>query len=258
MKNIVACSVLIVCVCAVSAFAQNKVTFDNQSGEPALVKLIGPTQAEVEVPNGAKAGADAAAGRYVIKVRYGMPGKYRYSKGEEFEVKETTTTRSQITITLHKVVDGNYESQPIGEAEFGTASPQKTPEPQENVAARKTSNTDIVLRGTLVDTKGQPVAKKGIRVLDSKDNLIFVQGDDGVYVVGITETDEKGAFKVNISRVVLDVHKELHIGCLTMLSFVPPHSRFTQLKDDKGNPLILKTGEPRNDIDLKNIVLKEE
>src|SRR3989304_2658687 len=109
MKNL-AWSVLIVCTYAVSALAQNKVVFDNQSGEPALVKLIGPTQAEVKVPNGAKVGADTLAGRYIIKVRYGTPGRYRYSKGEEFEVKETATTRSEITITLHKVVAGNYDS----------------------------------------------------------------------------------------------------------------------------------------------------
>jgi hypothetical protein len=63
-----------------SVYAQNTVLFDNQSGDPALVKLIGPTQAEVEVPNGAKAGTDATAGRYTIKVRYGTPGKYLYSK----------------------------------------------------------------------------------------------------------------------------------------------------------------------------------
>jgi len=120
MKKVLTWSVLIVCACAVSAFAQNKVVFDNQSGEPALVKLIGPTQKEVEVPNGAKAGTDATAGRYVIKVRYGTPGKYRYSKGEEFQVTETATAKSETTITLHKVVAGNYDSAPISEKDFGT------------------------------------------------------------------------------------------------------------------------------------------
>ena len=119
MRRFIVLSVLIVCACAVSAFAQNKVVFDNQSGEPALVKLIGPTQREVEVPNGAKAGADAAAGRYTIKVKYDNPGKYRYSKGQEFEVTETSTAKSETTITLHKVVAGNYETEPISEQEFG-------------------------------------------------------------------------------------------------------------------------------------------
>jgi hypothetical protein len=118
MKNVIVWSVLIVCACAVSAFAQNNVVFDNQSGEPALVKLIGPTQTEVEVPNGAKVGVDAAAGQYIIKVRYGTSGRYRYSKGDKFDVKGTVTTRSETTITLHKVVAGNYDSHPIPEKEF--------------------------------------------------------------------------------------------------------------------------------------------
>ena len=109
-----------------SAYANNTVSFDNQSGEPALAKLIGPTNREVEVPNGAKTRTDAAAGRYIIKVRYGTSGKYRYSKGEEFEVKETATTRSEITITLHKVVAGNYNAKPISEEEFGET---KLPQP---------------------------------------------------------------------------------------------------------------------------------
>jgi len=120
MRNLVAWSIIIVCACAPSTLAQNKVVFDNQSGEPTLVKLIGPTQTEVQVPNAAKVGVDATAGRYIIKVRYGTPGKYRYSKGEEFEIKETAATTSETTITLHKVVAGNYDAQPISAEEFGT------------------------------------------------------------------------------------------------------------------------------------------
>jgi len=143
MKNAVAWSVLIVCTCAVAAFGQNKVVFDNQSGEPALVKLIGPTPKEVEVPNGAKVGADAAAGRYVIKVRYGSPGKYHYAKGQEFAVTETATARSETTITLHKVVAGNYETEAISQAEFGEGAraqlPQTTTPPAVSTAKSATN-----------------------------------------------------------------------------------------------------------------------
>jgi tetratricopeptide (TPR) repeat protein len=103
----------------VSASAQNTVSFDNQSGEPALVKLIGPTSSEIEVPDGTKQSVQASAGKYFIKVRYGVQGKYRYTKGQEFTVDETATTKSTITITLHKVVNGNYGSSPITEREFG-------------------------------------------------------------------------------------------------------------------------------------------
>ena len=117
-RIVVFLSIVLVSVGAARA-QNNTVVFDNQSGEPALVKLSGPTQTEVKVPNGAKVGANTSAGRYIIKVRYGTPGRYRYSKGEEFEVKGTATTRSKTTITLHKVVAGNYESTPISKDAFG-------------------------------------------------------------------------------------------------------------------------------------------
>jgi len=118
MRNFVVGFVALVGGLAISAFGQNRVIFDNQSGDPAVVKLIGPTQAQVEVPNGAKVGTDATPGRYIIKVRYGTPGNYRYSKGEEFSVSETATARSETTITLHKVVAGNYDARPISEKDF--------------------------------------------------------------------------------------------------------------------------------------------
>lgn len=120
MRKFIVLSMLIVCLPVVSAWAQNKVVFDNQSGEPALVKLIGPTRTDVEVPSGAKAGADAAPGHYIIKVRYGTPGRFHYAKGQEFNVTETSQTWSKTTITLHKVNVWNYNSrpQPITENEF--------------------------------------------------------------------------------------------------------------------------------------------
>lgn len=97
---------------------ENSVTFDNRSGEPALVKLIGPTYKEVQVPNGAKRSIKALAGSYHVKVRYGTAGKYRYTKGQEFQVIQTATTRSETMITLHEVIGGNYESHPISEQGF--------------------------------------------------------------------------------------------------------------------------------------------
>jgi hypothetical protein len=118
-KIILSLSILLAWI--ISASAQNTVSFDNQSGEPALVKLIGPTSSLVEVPDGTKQTVKASAGKYFIKVRYGVEGKYHYTKGQEFKVDETATTTSAITITLHKVVNGNYDSSPINEQEFGVA-----------------------------------------------------------------------------------------------------------------------------------------
>lgn len=96
----------------------NTVTFDNQSGEPALVKLVGPTSRSVEVPTGKQETVTAAAGRYFIMVRYGTPGQYHYRKGDEFTVTQSVAMRSDITITLHKVMGGTNETHPISEAEF--------------------------------------------------------------------------------------------------------------------------------------------
>jgi len=112
--------------------SQNKLVFDNQSGEPALVKLLGPAAAEVErpdveVPVGGRRGVAVQAGNFFVKIRYGVSGKYHYAKGQEFEITDTATTRSEVIITLHKVVAGNYESHPISENEFDTASATAVP-----------------------------------------------------------------------------------------------------------------------------------
>lgn len=127
--------VMFVAVLAVlNAGAANTITFDNQSGKPALVKLVGPTAATVAVPNGTKQTTNAAAGHYTIKVRYGTPGGYAYSKGDEFDVKQTATSESAITITLHPVVNGNYGTRPISEAEFGTVNSSSQTVSRENLA----------------------------------------------------------------------------------------------------------------------------
>lgn len=131
--------VALLCVFSVKTVLaqENTVTFDNQSGEPALVKLVGPTYREIQVPTGTKRSVTAGGGRYHIKVRYGPPGKYHYAKGEEFTVTETATTRSEITITLHKVVAGNYDSRPISEDEFEEVGPAETPEPGTTLSTAK-------------------------------------------------------------------------------------------------------------------------
>ena len=123
-KIILSLSILLGCI--ILASAQNSVSFDNQSGESALVKLIGPTTNEIDVPNGTKQAVQAPAGKYFIKVRYGVKGNYHYTKGQEFAVDETATTTSDITITLHKVVNGNYGSRPISEDQLGVSDPDKT------------------------------------------------------------------------------------------------------------------------------------
>lgn len=97
----------------------NEITFENQSGSEALVKLLGPTTQLIEVPNGKARTLNIAPGEYYILVRYGSaPGKYSYSKGEAFMVQQTTTEASVITITLHKTPGGKYNIYPTTKTEF--------------------------------------------------------------------------------------------------------------------------------------------
>ena len=100
----------------------NTITFENRSGECTLVKLMGPTGQTVEVPHGESRTVNVAAGEYYLLVRYGSkPGTYAYTKGDAFTVTQTKTQYSVITITLHKVVGGNYPAHPISSEVFDNA-----------------------------------------------------------------------------------------------------------------------------------------
>jgi hypothetical protein len=96
----------------------NKLTFDNQSGADALVKTVGATRGAVPVVNSSRASIQVASGKYYILVRYGGAGHYTYSRGREFFVEGGATSYSEVTITLHKVVNGNYVTAPATQAEF--------------------------------------------------------------------------------------------------------------------------------------------
>ena len=97
----------------------NTITFDNQSGEFAVVKLMGPTTVSVEVPNGQDRTVHVKPGDYYLLGRYGtQPNEYKYTKGEPFEVIQSGLQYSVITITLHKVVHGNYHARPVSGEEF--------------------------------------------------------------------------------------------------------------------------------------------
>ena len=149
------------------AGTKNTITFDNQSGQPALVKLGGPTMRDVEVLVGQKRTVTASGGRYHIKTRYGTPGKYRYTKGDEFVVKDSATSRSEITITLHKVVDGNYDTDPISESEF-LADKHPTGE-------KHPSDEQYEARVEAARQKAEAMGKNAIPVsLDDKGRLLVL------------------------------------------------------------------------------------
>lgn len=101
-----------------AAINKSSITFINKSGVPALVKLVGPTRHTVEVGNGNSQTVKVAGGEYHMLVRYGTEGKYRYSKGDPFTVTETATQYEEISITLHTVAGGNYDSKPSSPEEF--------------------------------------------------------------------------------------------------------------------------------------------
>ena len=105
-------------------YGRSIITFDNQSGESALVRLMGPTRAEVLVPNGSRNTINrVAAGHYVIRIRYGSEGSYRYTEGDHFDVRGSGMSYSRVTITLHGVVAGNYSMHGSSAADFAAAAP---------------------------------------------------------------------------------------------------------------------------------------
>jgi hypothetical protein len=105
------------------------VSFDNRSGAPALVKLMGPIGQVVHVPDGARRTVKAAAGKHYILVRYGEgPEDYRYARGKSFNIEDTRQRHTQIEITLHKVVGGNYPTHATSRAEFEQAQPAAPPQ----------------------------------------------------------------------------------------------------------------------------------
>jgi hypothetical protein len=105
--------------------AQSSITFDNQSGESAVVRLVGPSRREIFVPDGQQATLSGTrAGHYRLYARYRTDdGDYRYVAGDHFDVEASANTYSRITITLHGVIHGNYGSWPSSKAEFDQAAP---------------------------------------------------------------------------------------------------------------------------------------
>ena len=85
---------------------------------------MGPTRAEVLVPDGGRNSVHrVAAGHYVIRVRYGAEGNHRYTEGDHFDVRGSGMSYSQVTITLHGVVAGNYSMHGSSAANFAAAAP---------------------------------------------------------------------------------------------------------------------------------------
>lgn len=161
--------ILIVDATATKLYAKdppNTITFDNQAGEYALVKLIGPTLKAVDVPDGQKRTVNVASGEYYILTRYGTkPEAYKYTKGKTFKIVQTATEYSKTTITLYPVVGGNYPTRPISSEEF-------------NKIDAKEINWDAVAAGSegVYIDKARTAAEKGNHVAQLILGLSYASG----------------------------------------------------------------------------------
>jgi hypothetical protein len=119
--KIATCAVLALLL-ATSASASNypnTLTFSNLSGKGAFVKLIGALRMTISVPNGMQTTVNVPAGTYHFFVQYcDTYGQCTYAQGDPFEVIQTPTQYSVITITLHTVINGNYHERPASRDEF--------------------------------------------------------------------------------------------------------------------------------------------
>src|SRR5882762_2634508 len=94
------------------------ITISNQSSETVLAKFRGPTAGSISIPAGGSRTVQVRGGDYLALFRYGSAGRYSYSKVGPFQVVETDSEVSEITIVLHTVA-GNAQEQPSNEREFG-------------------------------------------------------------------------------------------------------------------------------------------
>ena len=102
--------------------APNKIIIDNQSGQNAVVKLVGPTKLVVKVPKQHKKSVRAAQGEYFILVRYGDSDKeFTYTKSDSFAVTQPEDRYSIITFTLYRTKGGDFNVTPASEEEFENA-----------------------------------------------------------------------------------------------------------------------------------------
>lgn len=95
------------------------ITIKNDTGGPALVKVVGPTKRLLKVREGKGRTIKVPAGKYRVLVRYGSgPDDYAYAEGDPFDVVETEKEYSVTTITLHDKEGGNYGTRPLSPEAF--------------------------------------------------------------------------------------------------------------------------------------------
>ena len=147
------------------------------------------TALSVTVENATKASAAVSPGHYFIKIRYGASGAYSFSKGDEFDVTETATTSSDINITLHQVVGGNYGSKQISAQEFdaenskqGHTSAQENMEPLAiNILAQQSQSTTLTTNYTIL-WKDVAAHKEDIQTNKNSNSIDLIIEENRVYL----------------------------------------------------------------------------
>jgi len=79
------------------------ITIKNESSEPVLAKLRGPSPGVLSIPAGGSRTVNGSGGNYLAFFRYTSGGRYSYTKVGPFEIFETDSEVSEITIVLHTV-----------------------------------------------------------------------------------------------------------------------------------------------------------
>ena len=108
---------LVSLIASVYARESPTLTIQNQSSEPVLARLAGTTAGFVLIPAEGSRTVQVRGGRYFALFRYGAQRPYSYTKVGPFDVVETLTEVSVITIVLHTAT-GNTNEQQSDEKEF--------------------------------------------------------------------------------------------------------------------------------------------
>lgn len=97
----------------------NVLAIQNDSGQFALVKTVGPTRAVAKIPLDQKKTIRLATGEYYILVRIGFaPKEFIYTKGEPFTITEEEDKFSLTTVTIHRIVSGMKNPHEVSGEEF--------------------------------------------------------------------------------------------------------------------------------------------
>jgi hypothetical protein len=107
---------------------KNKLTIANQSGDDAAIRVMGPREWLIEVPNGQERTFLLPNGNYTYLTRYGQDPNYRYSRGTPFQIEKSQIGFTEATLTLISA-PGPGPSDPALAEQFNRpiASPPETP-----------------------------------------------------------------------------------------------------------------------------------